>query len=149
AAASFREAIRLDPKHARAHYNLGLALRDKGELDAAIASFQAEIRLYPKFPPAHNALAWLLAAGPDGVRNSKQAIEHATWACELTAWKVPYPIATLAAAHAEAGNFDRAVEFQKKALSFPDFEKEQGKVVQERLEMYERKMPCRDPALVP
>src|SRR5262249_27805993 len=148
-AAAYREAIRLDPKLAAAHYNLGVALRDKGELDAAIASFQAEIRLYPKDPLAHNALAWLLAAGPDGVRNGKQAIEHATRACELTRWKVPNPIATLAAAHAEAGDFSRAVEFQTKALAFPAYEKAAGRGGRERLDLYERKMPYRDPALVP
>src|SRR5262249_29218011 len=100
AADCFRKAIRLNPKLARAHYNLGLGLGEKGEVGAAITSFQAELRLYPKLPQAHNALAYLLAAGPGGVRDGKQAVKHATRACELTDWKAPDPIATLAAAHA-------------------------------------------------
>src|SRR5262249_21879307 len=98
---------------------------------------------------ARNSLAWLLAAGPDRVRDGKQAVEHAARACELTAWKDPGCIATLAAAHAEAGDFDRAVEFQRKALAFPAYEKEAGKAGRERLHLYERKMPYRDPTLVP
>jgi hypothetical protein len=76
-------------------------------------------------------------------------VKHATRACELTGWKTADWIDTLAAAYAEAGDFDKAVEFQRKALSFPDFQKADGKGGRERLDLYERKMPYRDPALTP
>jgi hypothetical protein len=67
----------------------------------------------------------------------------------LTAWKAPDPIATLAAAHAEAGDFDRAVEFQNKALAFPAYAKRVGKAGQARLQLYARQNPYRDPTLAP
>jgi serine/threonine protein kinase/tetratricopeptide (TPR) repeat protein len=147
AIAEFKEAIRLDPKHAPAHDGLGKALWAKGNMDGAVKAFRDAIWAAPNFAEAHNALAWLLAAGPDQVRDGKRAVEHATTACKVTAWKDPNSINTLAAAHAEAKNFDRAVEFQKKALSFPDFQKADGKGGRERLELYQRKMSYQDPAL--
>jgi eukaryotic-like serine/threonine-protein kinase len=146
---AFNEAIRLNPNYADAHFDLGIALLGKRDLDGAIAAFREAIRLAPRHADAHINLSWLLAAGPDPVRDGKRAIEHATRACELTEWKNPEFIGILAAAYAEAGDFDRAVEFQKKALAFPAVEKEPGKVGRERLALYERKKPYRDPSLTP
>jgi len=49
----FREALRLEPNYAAAHYNLGLALREKGEAGAASAEFQRAKELDPSLrsPP--------------------------------------------------------------------------------------------------
>jgi tetratricopeptide (TPR) repeat protein len=52
----YREAIRLDPKHALVHNNLGLALGAKGDLDGAIRCYREAIRLDPKHALAHNNL---------------------------------------------------------------------------------------------
>jgi Flp pilus assembly protein TadD len=52
----------------------------------------------------------------DHVRDGKQAVEYATRACELTAWKNADFMATLAAAFAEAGQFERALELAERAL---------------------------------
>ncbi len=145
AVASLKKAVRLAPKYAQAHNGLGAALRAKGDADGAAACFREAVRLDPKYANAHNNLALLLATGPDRVRDGKRAVEHATRACELTGWKEPGCIAALAAAHAEAGHFDRAVEYQKKALSFPDYERQLGKAGQERLQLYAGKKPYRGP----
>ena len=42
------EAIRLDPKCAMAHNNLGLALKLKGDLEGAVAEYQEALRIDPK-----------------------------------------------------------------------------------------------------
>jgi tetratricopeptide (TPR) repeat protein len=149
AVAAFEEAVRLDPKFANGHFNLGNALRGRGDLDAAMASFTEAMRLDPKDPDARNNLAWILAAGPDRVRDGRRAVGHATRACELSGWKHPVFISTLAAAHAEVGEFDRAVVFQTKALTFPDYEKRHGEISRVRLQSYAQKTPYRDPTLTP
>jgi tetratricopeptide (TPR) repeat protein len=47
AIAGYDEAIRLDPKHARAYNNRGLVYQAKGDLNRAIANFSEAIRLTP------------------------------------------------------------------------------------------------------
>jgi tetratricopeptide (TPR) repeat protein len=65
-----------------------------------------------------NSYAWHLATSPhDAFRDGKRAIELATRACELSAWKDADCLDTLAAAHAEAGDFDQAVGIQEQAIA--------------------------------
>jgi tetratricopeptide (TPR) repeat protein len=52
ALAEYREALRLDPKDARAHGLLGLALQGKEDFDGAVAAYREALRLDPKQPQA-------------------------------------------------------------------------------------------------
>lgn len=51
----------LEPKNGEFHANLGLALKDAGQLDEAVASLSTAIDLAPKNAEAHSALAGALA----------------------------------------------------------------------------------------
>jgi tetratricopeptide (TPR) repeat protein len=60
AIAAYKEAIRLQPRYAAAHYNLAIALCKKGLLDDAIAASKEAIRLQPEDTEAHNNLGTAL-----------------------------------------------------------------------------------------
>ena len=67
----------------------------------------------------------------------------ATKARELTTWKSASYVDTLAAAHAEDGNYQEAVRRQEAALAVPEFEKSDGKHARNRLRLYKSSKPVR------
>ena len=56
AAASLRIAIRKKPDYAEAHSNLGNALKDQGDLEAAVACYRRAIAIDPNYFDAYNNL---------------------------------------------------------------------------------------------
>jgi len=65
-----------------------------------------------------NLRALVLAASRDAnVRDGRLALVIATSACETSDWDEHEPIAVLAAASAEVGDFDKAVKYQETAIS--------------------------------
>ena len=145
AATCFEKAVFRAPKSALYPAQLGMALRSKGDAAGAAAAYQLATKLDPKFARAHSALARLLATGPDDVRDGREALAHATTACELTGWNDPMCLDALAAACAEAGDFGKAVEYQEKALTFPAWEPGHGSASRRRLVLYTHQKPYRDP----
>jgi Flp pilus assembly protein TadD len=53
-------AVKLKPDYAEAHYMLGTALKQKGDLDKAEAALRTAIRLAPDNPGPYNTLGQLL-----------------------------------------------------------------------------------------
>ena len=116
ALADFDAAIGIDSKRAYAHYGRGEVWFYKKEYGKAIAEYDEAIRLDPKLTDPHCARAWILATCPDGrYRDGRKAVEWATKACELEQWTCPCELGTLAAAYAEVGDFESAVNWQSKA----------------------------------
>ena len=48
-----RQALELKPNYPEAHYNLGIALKEQGDLTAAINSYNTALQLKPNYPEAH------------------------------------------------------------------------------------------------
>jgi tetratricopeptide (TPR) repeat protein len=144
AIADYSEAIRLDPKYALAYNNRGWAWSNKKDYDRAIADYNEAIRLDPKFASAYNAVAWLRATCPEEkYRDGKKAVESATKACELSEWKERNHLDTLAAAYAEIGDFDHAVEWQQKTIALSPSTDANLSAYKERLALYKDKKPYR------
>jgi tetratricopeptide (TPR) repeat protein len=119
-----------------------LALNEK---DKALALLKAAAAAPPKYGPTVNQLAWLLATSPiDAFRDGKKAVELATQACTMSNWKRPGVIDTLAAAYAEAGDFDNAVKTENQCLQLPEVFQGQQEGMQERLELYQAHKPYHD-----
>jgi tetratricopeptide (TPR) repeat protein len=85
----------------------------------------------------------LSTAPDDKVRDGKRAVEAAKKACELTSHKNGGFLDTLAAAYAEAGEFDKAVEWQEKALKAGDIPIADLNAARKRLEMFKQKKAYR------
>lgn len=140
----FTKSIELAPDSAPDYYNRGRMYKSLGKYRQSIEDYAAAIRLDPQLSWAYNNLAWLLATCPQReFRDGKKAVELAKKACELTGWQDPDTLGTLAAAYAEAGDFDEAVRWQNKALEFPEYGKEEGKASQ-RLRLYKERKPYRE-----
>jgi WD40 repeat protein/tetratricopeptide (TPR) repeat protein/serine/threonine protein kinase len=145
AIADYTEAIRLDPEDAETYRYRGSAWRAKKDYEKALADYTLAIERDAKDSLALADRAWLLATCPDArYRDAKRAVDSAKQACELSSWKEPNNLDILAAAFAEAGEFDQAIKQEKKALEDPAFAKTFGEGARKRLKLYEGHKPYRD-----
>jgi tetratricopeptide (TPR) repeat protein len=118
AVAYLERASRIDPKHAGVVGFLGQVYAALRRFEDARNAYLNLVRLEPNNYRGHRLLAWLLSTCPnDSVRDGPAALAHAKRACEITNWSDPLCIASLAAAHAECGDYAEAVKWQKQAVA--------------------------------
>ena len=60
AEAHYREAIRLEPGYAEAHYSYAILLADRGDINGAISESKKAIEIEKNYPEAHFNLAGYL-----------------------------------------------------------------------------------------
>jgi tetratricopeptide (TPR) repeat protein len=146
-------AIRLDPQYALAYLDRGVAWKKLGDFQKALADYEEAARLDPEDPRIASVRAWLLATCPDEeFRDAKKAVQLARRACQFDGWEYWWYVDTLAAAYAEAGDFEEAVTWQTKAIELGDgseaFVGQSGETERakawSRLESYRDKKPYRD-----
>ncbi|MBM4093260.1 MAG: tetratricopeptide repeat protein, partial [Planctomycetes bacterium] len=144
AIADYTESVRLDPQYAWAFKSRGMARAQNKDRDAATRDFHEALRLAPQDPALCNEIAWFLATCPEAdVRNGELAVQFAATAVELR--RDADSLDTLAAAYAENGEFDKAVDTETQALeeaakadaSFDPTE------YRDRLKLYQQNMPYR------
>ena len=125
--------------------NRGNSHRKAKHYDRAASDYERALRIDPNYPLAIGGLAWLHATARDErFRDGKQAVELATKAGELSRWKFEYSFWTLAAAYAEAGDFDAAIKWQQKAVELVVDNADGLKQAKERLALYKEHKPYRE-----
>ena len=115
----FTDAKKLAPRSWAVCLIRGWSNLEREKYPTAKSDFQMALQLSKKTPQAEpiEAMALLLAACPaDRYRNGAKAVEHATKACDLTKNQDWLCLDTLAAAHAEVGDFDAAAPMGKPSV---------------------------------
>jgi protein O-mannosyl-transferase len=143
-------ALSIRPDDAGLHTSMGNALIQKHQLRAALSHFERAAQIDPKAVIALNNRAWILAMCPDeSLRDGRTAIQLAQRANALSGNKNAVFMRTLAAAYAEAGDFENAIGTARRAEEIAAAQGQQGLVSQIEDEMgsYRRNEPVRDTSL--
>ncbi len=112
----FEQLLKADPV-AELHAKIAGLRIQLNEPKAALEHFRTAVKLKPDWVEVLNNLAWTLATNPDpAVRNGAEAVGYAERACELTQRGQPVFLITLAAAYAEAGQFEQAKSTSQQAM---------------------------------
>ena len=132
-------ALSLHAEDWRLRALLGLALYESGNQAAAGEQYREATRLNPAWPEILNQRAWLLATYPDSRgRNGRQAVQLALQACQAVANRDARFLDTLAAAYAEAGDFEKACQTAQQACSIATnvAKKDLAREISARLKLY-------------
>jgi protein O-mannosyl-transferase len=145
--AHLAEAVRLNPSRPEGRWRLAEALLSLGHIRESLAEHREALRRNPDLVGALNNLAWLLATYPiDQFRDGSEARELAEHACSLTGRQNPTVLGTLAAAYAEAGQFEKAATTAEEASRLAEKLGQQDLAATNRilLELYRQGKPLRD-----
>jgi tetratricopeptide (TPR) repeat protein len=94
---------------------------------------------------ASNSLAWFLATCSDSaIRDGRSAVNFAEKAVAKTERKFPEHLDTLAAAYAETGEFEKALNVQNEAIALLH-EEAKKRDYESRLKLYQGNSPYREP----
>ena len=140
-----RTAFELAPDNAEVNRNLGEAYAAQGSLAEAVRHYDAALRVRPDDVMLLNRIGWILATSTaDRLRDGNKARALAEHAVRITQGMDPESLDTLAAAQAETGQFDTAVETMRRALDRARIVRsEMVPELEQRLDMYGRRQPFR------
>ena len=145
ALADYNDAIRIDPQHSTAYFQRGCLWLKTRSYDKATSDFEDAIQSDPAYELAYMKLAWLQATCPKTrFRDGTKAIKNATKACDLASWTFSGDVDTLAAAYAEAGDFDSAIKNQRKAIDLNPNDAAFVKKANEKIALFKKHLPYRD-----
>ncbi len=144
----FTHALAVTKRNHVAHAQLGMALLAQGRTAEGLAQLRESLRVRPGYLEIANNLAWLLATLPDpALRDPDEAVALARAAAKQSGGQDPRVLDTLAAAHAAAGHFDRAVWFATLAIQVAARRGDEplALAIRARLALYLAKQPYVEP----
>ncbi|MFT3880575.1 MAG: tetratricopeptide repeat protein [Gemmatales bacterium] len=143
ALADVNEYLRLVPGDAGALFMRSKIYQEKGAFSQSIQDKNATLHAAPDQPDFCNSLAWLLATcREDAYRDGPRAVALARHACEVTNYAGSHYLDTLAAALAEAGEFEEAIHWQTKAVEQTSLDEPSGR--RARLALYQARKAYRE-----
>ena len=145
AVSDYSEFIKRHPDHADIYLWRAEAYIATGEYQSADTDIQKAQDLAGDNGEWQNSISWMRATSPQpSIRDGKVAIATAMKACEITSWNEAAYIDTLAAAYAEAGQFEPAIAYEKMTLTMVPERSPDRLGEEERLALYRRHQPYRD-----
>jgi tetratricopeptide (TPR) repeat protein len=142
ARADLVRAEELDDQHPGVWLNWGELYWQQRQFADALQAYEKSVRLGPELAEGQNGLAWFYATCPeDGLRKAAEAVRLATAACRSSQNKDWSHLDTLAAAHANLGDFAEALRAAEAALKLAPENKKAP--VQHRLDGYRQNQPYR------
>ena len=138
----YKNRLSSHPDDSEFHYGLGWAYEKSEQWSSAVGAYEQAIKTDKNNLKAFNNLAWILATAPeDKIRDGKRAITLSKQAIVLSGKRASFLLETLAAAFAENGEFELAVEAQR--LAIKDAPASSYKELRSRQSVYEKGLPYR------
>jgi len=144
ARAQLAKVVQRKPNDPAAAQLLATALWKDGAATEAVRVLRDAVQRTPNDERLLKALAWMLATAPDAeLRNGAEAVQLAERALQVAGRPSTSLLNTLAAALAEAGQFDRAVEVCTQAIAGARAAGQTETVteLEARLRLYQQRQP--------
>jgi tetratricopeptide (TPR) repeat protein len=142
----YREVLRRDGRNTEARFGSAIAMVQLGNFPEAVSALEEGMMQHPDDARFSHALARVLGAAPvPAVRDGRRAVAIVQ---SLIKQGISVQLAeTAAMALAEAGRFDEAVTWQRRAITAAEShgEREMARLMADNLALYERRQPCRTP----
>jgi tetratricopeptide (TPR) repeat protein len=147
AIAYMKKAQRMDPDFPKISLLLGTMYMRSGQTKNAITEYQNGLKKNPEDIHLAIQLAWVLAtSSKKSLRDGEEAIRLAKNTCEKTNYLIPEMLDVLAAAYAETGHFEQALEKAQRAYQFAKSNNRKILIeqIRSRIDLYRSKQPYRN-----
>ena len=124
--------------------NLATTQAERGDRSAAEVHYHAASQLDANWVKSLTRRSWSLSSSPrEADRDGSTAIRLAKHACHATNHQEPECLEALAAAYAEKGDFENAIQIEQRALSLLRTDSTALTLAKTRLEGYQARQPHR------
>jgi tetratricopeptide (TPR) repeat protein len=146
----YRKFLEIEPQNVEARNILGTVLIQQGYVRDAIDQWQQALAIQPDNGNAASNLAWVFATCPeDSIRDGPRAVDLAQKAMRIAGGKIPMIYRVLAAAYAENGRFNDAIEAAERGAELSNSQDNPALAseLESNIAFYQSGKPLRDPSI--